>query len=48
LMEPCKTNNFALINVQNNDQGKVEVRWDLYGSAELSAAVTKLERLVFS
>lgn len=46
LMEPCKTNNFALINVQTSDQGKVEVGWDLYGSAELGTAVTKLERLV--
>lgn len=46
LMEPCKTNNFALINVQRNDQGKTEVRWDLYGSAEQRATVTKLERLV--
>lgn len=46
LMEPCKTNNFAIINVQRNDQGKTEVNWDLYGSAEQRATVTKLERLV--
>lgn len=46
LMEPCKTNNFALINVQRNDGGKTEVHWDLYGSAEQRATVTKLERLV--
>jgi alkaline phosphatase D len=45
-MEPCKTNNFALINVQRNDGGKTEVHWDLYGSAEQRATVTKLERLV--
>ncbi|SCX84741.1 alkaline phosphatase D family protein [Nitrosospira sp. Nsp13] len=48
LMEPCKTNNFALINVQRNDQGKTEVHWDLYGSAEERATVTKLERLVLT
>jgi alkaline phosphatase D len=46
LMEPCKTNNFAIINVQRNDQGKTEVNWDLYGDAEQRATVTKLERLV--
>ena len=46
LMEPCKTNNFAIINVQRNDQGKTVVNWDLYGSAEQRATVTKLERLV--
>ena len=46
LMEPCKTNNFALINVQRNDGGTTEVHWDLYGSAEQRATVTKLERLV--
>jgi len=48
LMEPCKTNNFALVNVQKNDQNKVEVNWDLYGSAERNASVTKLERLTLT
>lgn len=46
LMEPCKTNNFALINVQNTDQGTVEVSWDLYGSTEQDATITKLQRIV--
>ena len=48
LMEPCKTNNFALVNVQKNDQNKVQVSWDLYGSTEKDAAVTKLQRLVLT
>ncbi len=48
LMEPCKTNNFALINVQKNDQDKVEVNWDLYGSTEQDATVTKLQRIVLT
>ena len=45
-MEPCKTNNFALIKVQRNNRGRIEVAWDLYGAAEQRSTVTKLERLV--
>jgi alkaline phosphatase D len=48
LMEPCKTNNFALIKVQRSDAGRIEVGWDLYGAAEQRATVTKLERLVLT
>jgi alkaline phosphatase D len=46
LMEPCKTNNFALLKVQRSSAGRIEVGWDLYGAAEQRATVTKLERLV--
>lgn len=46
LMEPCKTNNFALLKVQRSSAGRIEVGWDLYGAAEQRATVTKLERLI--